>query len=337
MAQFTIYRSTDGSAPVLTGAAGSLIALFKACLVDGYGAKAAAGWTQPVATASNIGSFKQGSSSYADAGFVLNDNGPNVTSTYKEAWATGWRTVSGVGAPVGSGTGGQFPTAAQLLTTGHVVVRKSTSADATARAWMLVADDRTVYFFARTGDFTASGVTAFNDFAFGEFYSVEPSGFTNACFILGRNTENVGTNSTQFGGMDRWICQYHTSNHTGQYFMDSVAGGAGSQLMYYSGDASRLTTVSSASTPQTGQGNIPLPNGPDSSYYIAPITLSDAAGNIRGRLRGIFCACHATTAIADGTTVTGAGDYAGRTFLCIYPGTASGGLLIETSNTVDTN
>ena len=44
----TLYRSTDPSAPVLTYAAGAMDALLKACLVDGYGAKAAAGWTRTV-------------------------------------------------------------------------------------------------------------------------------------------------------------------------------------------------------------------------------------------------------------------------------------------------
>ena len=43
---FTIYRSTDASPPVLNGTAGSLRALLLACLVDGYGAKAAAGWAE---------------------------------------------------------------------------------------------------------------------------------------------------------------------------------------------------------------------------------------------------------------------------------------------------
>ena len=38
----TIYRSTDASAPVLTGEVGKLVDLLDACLVNGYGAKSAA-------------------------------------------------------------------------------------------------------------------------------------------------------------------------------------------------------------------------------------------------------------------------------------------------------
>ena len=43
----TVYRSTDASAPVLTGVAGAMKAVLDACLVNGYGAKAAAGWSAP--------------------------------------------------------------------------------------------------------------------------------------------------------------------------------------------------------------------------------------------------------------------------------------------------
>ncbi len=37
MAQFTVYKNTDGSAPTLNGTTDSLCALLRACLVDGYG------------------------------------------------------------------------------------------------------------------------------------------------------------------------------------------------------------------------------------------------------------------------------------------------------------
>jgi len=39
----TLFRSDDTGAPTLSGTEGSLIDVLKACLVDGYGAKAALG------------------------------------------------------------------------------------------------------------------------------------------------------------------------------------------------------------------------------------------------------------------------------------------------------
>ena len=42
----TLYQSTDASAPTISGTVGSLITVLDAVLVDGYGSKAAAGWTK---------------------------------------------------------------------------------------------------------------------------------------------------------------------------------------------------------------------------------------------------------------------------------------------------
>ena len=104
VSQFTKYTSSDASGPgVLTGAAGTLLALLDACLVNGYSGKTAAGWTKPFSNSSNSGCYQQGAG--AGFGVVINDNGGNATSTYKEAWATGWQTITAVTAPVGTGSG----------------------------------------------------------------------------------------------------------------------------------------------------------------------------------------------------------------------------------------
>lgn len=42
-----VFRSTDASAPALSGRPGSFVSLLDACLVDGYTGKPAAGWTKP--------------------------------------------------------------------------------------------------------------------------------------------------------------------------------------------------------------------------------------------------------------------------------------------------
>ena len=337
MAQFIKYTSADASAPVLDGQAGSLIALFKACLVDGYGAKAAAGWTQPVATSGNIGSFKQGAAAKAGFGFVINDNGPNATSTFKEAWATGYKVVTGVGASVGSGSG-QFPTAAQLLTSGHVVIRKSTAASAVTRQWTLFADDRTMYFFARTGDFTYLGTPNYTDFSFGEFYSYAGSSDVNNCYIMGRNIENSGTNVVTSGSIDSCnpACQT-TTPPTGSYFADTPSGSQGSTVLFRCNDVTRFPSITSVTSAFRSIGNIPAPNGADGNYYLAPGTLSGADGAIRGRLRGFVYPSHGEAAFADGAVITGSGYFDTRTFQVLIYGAASGVIAIETSATLDTN
>ena len=169
--QFTIYNSGDVGGPgAIQGVAGDVLRILDACLVNGYAGHPAAGWTKPFANAGNIGCYKNASPANSGNGFgvVINDNGPNVTSTFKEAWATGWESVLGVGAPVGTGTG-QFPTPAQLLATGHVVLRKSVSADATNRNWIIFADSLTFYLFILTGDLAG----AYWWLWFGDFFSIQ--------------------------------------------------------------------------------------------------------------------------------------------------------------------
>src|ERR1035437_2201693 len=206
--QFTIFSSSDVAGPgLLTGAAGTLLALLDACLVTSYaGHTLAAQWTKPTANSGNIGCYKQGAG--AGLGLVINDNGPNVTSTYKEAWATGWESVAGVGAPVGTGSG-QFPTPAQLLTTGHVVIRKSATADAATRSWQLFADSSTFYLFISTGD--TAGV--YNVGMFGDVFSLKGATDGYRCMIHGRAVENNAGGAATADNTDLiYPCGGFTSN-----------------------------------------------------------------------------------------------------------------------------
>src|ERR1700692_1964892 len=120
----TVYRSTDASAPVLTGSVGTLLTVLDAVLVNGYGAVSAAAWTKPFSNASNVGCYKN--SATDGTGFCLNvnDAGPGSGGA-REARMTGFETMSALS----TGTG-QFPTSAQLtIGIGSVVLRKSTTAD----------------------------------------------------------------------------------------------------------------------------------------------------------------------------------------------------------------
>lgn len=323
MAQFKIYRSTDASAPSLTGNAGSLIAVLDGCLVTGYGVQTAPSpaWTHPVATASNIGSYLQPAGNAL--GLVVNDNGPNGTSLGKEAWATGWESVAGVGSPVGSGTN-QFPTAAQLLTSGHVVIRKSAATGATVRDWIVVADSRTFYLFILSGD-TAS---TYYGFMFGDIYSIKNSADAFACAIIGRNAENATAAANE--GMD--LLSTLSSAVVGSYLARSYNTAAGSVTFGKHGDGIKGSS-------STLLGTTVYPNAPDSDLYISPVWVVENGGpNIRGRLRGFYQVLHAIANFTDGQTiVANAGDYNGKSFLVLKTSINSGMYLIETSNTLETN
>src|SRR5574337_1914064 len=95
-----VYRSSDASAPVLTGQAGSLITVLDACLISGYGSKSPAGWAKPY-SGTNLAAYRAatGNRFY----FRVDDSGT------VEARISGYETMS----DVNTGTG-QFPTTAQI-------------------------------------------------------------------------------------------------------------------------------------------------------------------------------------------------------------------------------
>ena len=343
--QFTIFSSSDVSGPgLLTGQAGTLLALLDACLVTGYaGHSVSPAWTKPVANSGNIGSYKQGAG--AGLGLVVNDAGPNGTSTYKEAWATAWESVAGVGSPVGSGSG-QFPTAAQLLTSGHVVWRKSASADATGRSWVLAADSSTFYLWVSTGD--SAGV--YYHAGFGDVFSLKGSSDAYRCFIYGRGIENssAGLASASADWTDAIECHAGTGGSTnnlsvgqpGHFMARTVGGGGTSILITKKGDGSAATGSGQTNPPYASPlvGVFQTPNLADNALYLSPIwVVETSAVTVRGRMRGLFQICHPASAFADGHIFAGGGDFAGKSFLVVKGGVNGGFWAVETSGTVETN
>lgn len=315
----TIYRSTDASAPVLTGAVGDLVNLLDKCLVAGYGSKTAAGWTKPY-TGTGTAVFRMGAGNqfYLD----VNDNGPGA-GTFRDARLRGYEAMTAVA----TGTGA-FPTAAQLAN--GVFARKSATADATARAWIVIADDRTVYVFMLAGD--AAGT--YTAFMFGDFYSVL-TGDGYRTHIEGRTVENSALQTVETFALGHTGTLSNTP--TGGCYMPRAYTGTGTSQQAIKLANSDFAVLSSATTP-IGVGTVPFPNGPDGGYYMARISLLDPTTFARrGWLRGIWNWGHpAASAIADGDTLTGSGDLAGRTFLFLKT-VGNGAIVVETSNTWDTS
>lgn len=311
MAQFTKYTSADVGAPVVSGGVGSLITLLDKCLVTGYGAKSAAGWTKPY-TGTNTAVFKAG----AGTGFYyrFDDGGPGAAGA-KEARLRGYETMSSV--DVGTGP---FPTSGQMAT--GVFIRKSFTADSTIRDWKVWADSRTAYVFISTGDSAGTYLA----FAIGDFYSYVTNDLYNA-MVIARNTENTGTASTDkldvwntgFTGAGYYAARAYLGNPQGVNFClapDFVLIGTGSL------------------------GNCPYPNPADSSIRLArkDVCENSPQNCLRGFLRGLWQWGHtAITSVNDGDTFTGTDLLASRTFEIVKTSGNSTLYVIETSNTLDTN
>lgn len=315
LSQFTIYQSSDASAPVLSGTVGSLVAVLDACLVTGYGAKAGAGWTKPF-TGTDKAAFRN---STGGTGFYLRvqDDGPGV-GTAKEARITGYESMSDV--DTGSAP---FPTAAQGVGgIAMVVARKSASADATPRDWIVVADAYTFYFFART-EASVSWVA----FAFGDFYSIKTTADAYRCMIIGRQTENSSSGSVD--GLDDLTSI--SSATAASFIARTSAGTGGSITMSKHGDATKGSATLLS-------GNVVYPNTPDSGLYLSPVWICESSTSIvRGRMRGFYQILHPISSFGDADTFSGANSYSGKTFLILKQSGNVGIYTLETSATVETN
>lgn len=132
MAAPIVYRWDDASAPIARGERRSLCDILYACLVTGYGAKPGAGWTRGFVNATfDKAVFRN--NPVAGTGFYLQVDG----LAHASAWIStlqGYEAMTSVDA-------GLFPFNATVQT-----IATSTTANTTARPWVLIADDKAFWF-----------------------------------------------------------------------------------------------------------------------------------------------------------------------------------------------
>ncbi len=312
MAQFTVYKSTDASAPVLTGETDKLCALLTACLVDGYGAKAAAGWTREFDGASKS-VYRPGAGSRFY--YRVNDAGPGA-GTFKEARINGYETMTDVDTGLNL-----FPTVVQQAT--GMFIRKSATADATARAWKIFADSRTCYVYIAAGD-TAN---CHLGHMMGDFYSLVAGDLYNAA-IIARVNENSNTASHDKLDVNSSSI---TTVVPGHYSARGYLGVAGAHNFGRQGNYNVMNSNT--------YGSIPYPNPADASIRLVRNHICDVSVPqhcYRGWLRGAWYFAHPIALLTDGELFTGTGELAGKTFEVVkFLARGDGVMLMETSNTLD--
>lgn len=329
--QFTIYSSHDSGSPVINAATGSLITLLDSVLVTGYGSKAAAGWSKPIANTGNIGCWKQPSGSLCT--LVVNDSGL-PTGFAREAWACGWDYLTDLGSVVGTGSG-QFPRTNQGANfgSGSVIFRKgqdnTTISPERPRQWICFADAWTFYLFTQTLDTLGQYRACW----FGDFFSLRGENDRMKCMIHGNGTQAQATGGTTNGMYEDTVDRLNQAG-AGFFLQKNSNGRIGSLTPSKMGDASKT----GGSFPAAMVGIIPTVNPLDGSYYMAPVTIGEVSTLVlRGRLRGIYHVCHPIENLNDGQVIYGGNDYAGKTFQIVKQGPNAGMWAIETSNTVETN
>lgn len=299
-----IYRSSDTSAPILTGELGTLNALLYACLVIGYGSKTALGWSRAFNDPANDTSvFLNGAGSTGT--YLRVDDGAPGAGVAREARAVAYLTMS----DVDTGTGN----------TGNVFIRKSASVDATARSWTLIGSEKVFYLFVYNGD--TGGYASV--FAFGDCYSYKPSDLYRAV-LIGRTTENT---SSATSGTDAFAVLtagigVTTSAHSIMRSYTGVGSPAalGKHANYF--EANQVIIG--------GVGGVTYPNPVDGGLLLAQVCVHEV-DLARGELPGIWAPLH-NNALAKGDTLNGVGGLGSKTFevISIY---LLGQCLIETSDT----
>ncbi|RLC34252.1 hypothetical protein DRH14_03375 [Candidatus Shapirobacteria bacterium] len=153
-----VRRWDDASAPLLTGEAGSLIALLDAVLVNGYGAQAALGWTKEY-LGSNKAAYRNSPVNGTGFYFRFDDDRVNKESAH----CRGYESMTDI--DTGSGT---FPTTDDLF------IWKSNSQNSTARPWVVYGDDCGFWLLIYANYTATGGDTYCNIHWIGDFISFVP-------------------------------------------------------------------------------------------------------------------------------------------------------------------
>lgn len=304
----TVYKSTDSSAPVHSNAAGGLLTLLDAILVNGYGtgpgAKAAQGWTIDY-TGTNLRSYRAATGNRMTLG--VDDTGANNSRL------RGFESMTAAGVAIASGTG-PFPTDTQMNGGNYFF-----KGFATGKTWLAVGNGKLIHLFIRDSSNSWMG------FSFGEFRSLVPGDNYNTILLAENGANSSGSGYTGIQGINTGSSNQHYPRPHGQVGTSvesgksvwgpnsGVALGGSNQLVY------------------------PSPGG---LLYLCPVALNEGStGLIRGTLPGIWSPQYSPGLIgaAELDTVSGTGNLAGRTFIYVKVGSTANisGVMVETSDTWD--
>lgn len=291
----TIYRSTDAGAPVLSGEVGKIAEVLKACLVTGYGALPGVGWTCP-AEATGRKSFRNNSVLGTGMYLLVDDNAPGA-GLGKEARVYGYESMSD---PADLDTG------VNLI--GLRYIRKSSLADTTVRAWIVVASDRTFYLWIFTGD--SNGSTIFGAGDFKSLKVADPYRF----FMSGRVTENNSTMTVNTTGVERFAVP---GASLGQAYSVVIARSWTEVLGPVVG-STFWNSIFGSNTGLGGTGSMTYPGAIGGELFLGKVYIGHPTA-IRGEMPGVMCPYH-NRPLANEDTCEGVDGAITRQFIVLNQG-----------------
>lgn len=233
-----MYRWDDANAPVLSGTRGSLIALIKACLIDGYEGKAIpGGWAMPFVSADNQKAAFRLSFTHGTGKYLVVDEKTSA-SAYSPT-IQGFESMT----DVDTGLGG-FPEDAYVASSSYgSATRKgifiSGSADSTPRPWIIVANEVFLWVYVWPGVASTDAPEVsdyFSSFTFGDFYTLVTGDHHNTLLCISAPTSGSSVVST--------------SGTIGHY----AAGAYGSHSHYRYGYAALSSSNGSIVFPRSAKG-----------------------------------------------------------------------------------
>lgn len=261
----TLYRSTDASAPTLSGTSGDLIAVLDACLVNGYGAQSAAGWAKSF-SGTNKAAYRPAAGTQFYCRVV--DDGSDATQGARVATIEGYESMS----DVDTGT----------AAFGSYFAAKSASADATTRPWFVLADTKRFVFGAAYNNGT--NPESYNHIIFGDLIG-HAAADVYPCLIFGSSTSTNAINASVGAATGRGVIAY-TGTSTGITLAREVGGTGGAV-------AANVILPGGTFSGSTGYDD-----GPDASgrANVCPVTVlagtSSSSHVPRGYVPGVYFVFH---------------------------------------------
>jgi hypothetical protein len=242
--------------------------------------KSGAGWTKPF-TGTNKAVFYPGSANNSARFYLRVDDSGGTAGGALEVAVRGYESMGDV--DTGSG---DFPTAANAAS--GLCWRKSATANSTARAWCIVADDRGFYIQINAG--ATAATTSVN--YFGWFPSNKPGDVYN-CVLTGATTFNSSSLAEGLGGIagvDAFSALFSVSIARSYSQLGSGIGGR---------TVSFLPAASALGAGGGSSSDILYPNPQDSALWVLPVFVGEAGNSIRGRYPGAYVHVHTTMPFAN--------------------------------------
>lgn len=314
----TVYiaRSTDASAPVLSGQVGALIPVLDYCLVTTMG------WTKTV-LATNQAAYQ------APSGLQRFFQVDDTFTTY--AHVSGWETLTAFN----TGTN-PFPNAVQISNT-FATIDKSITADSTARAWKMFSNGTLFHFITNRGPANICPTT------FGDFISYRPGDVYNAILAVGQansgGSGNAGwPNTCASSFSEAQDLPYVTVNRSADGFTQQVYPAHFPMNGIFT-ECSRSSNSSLAGRHVMGTLGPAFPDAINGGANLSPCWVGEFNATlyqtylVRGLVPGVWEPWHASGLVDGDTFNCTTGLLAGRSFEVSHNGTDSATIVYETSNT----